>query len=50
MPIEKIRPTFSFDEEKLKQLKQIAPESFADNQVNWDVLKEALGSYLKKMI
>lgn len=48
MPIEKLRPSFSFDEERIKQLKQIAPEAFADNQVNWEVLKEALGNYLEE--
>ncbi len=48
MPIEKLRPSFSFDEERIKQLKQIAPEAFADNQINWEVLKEALGNYLEE--
>jgi len=48
MPIEKLRPSFSFDEERIKQLKQIVPEAFADNQVNWEVLKEALGNYLEE--
>lgn len=47
MPIEKLRPSFSFDEERIKQLKQIAPEAFADNHINWEVLKEALGNYLE---
>lgn len=47
MPIEKLRPSFSFDEERIKQLKQIAPEAFADNLINWEVLKEALGNYLE---
>lgn len=47
MPIEKLRPSFSFDEERIKQLKQIVPEAFADNQINWEVLKEALGNYLE---
>jgi adenine-specific DNA-methyltransferase len=48
MPIEKLRPSFSFDEERIKQLKQIVPEAFVDNQVNWEVLKEALGNYLEE--
>lgn len=47
MPIEKLRPSFSFDEERINQLKQIVPEAFADNQINWEVLKEALGNYLE---
>jgi adenine-specific DNA-methyltransferase len=47
MPIERLRPTFSFDEERLKELKKIAPEAFADGKVNWEVLKEALGEHLE---
>lgn len=47
MPHERLKPTFTFDEERLKQLQQIAPEAFADGQINWDTLKEALGEYLE---
>jgi len=47
MPHQRLKPNFTFDEERLKQLQQIAPEAFADNQINWDTLKEALGEYLE---
>ena len=33
---------------ELNSLKQIAPEAFADNQINWELLKEALGDYLEE--
>lgn len=47
MSIEKLRPSFSFDEERLKGLKQVVPEAFADGKINWEVLKEALGEHLE---
>ncbi|MFW6116136.1 MAG: site-specific DNA-methyltransferase [bacterium] len=47
MPIEKLRPTFTFDEDRLAELKQVVPEAFADGKVNWEVLREALGGYLE---
>jgi len=42
MTLTKLRPTFTFDQDRLDALKAIAPEAFADGKVNWDVLKEAL--------
>lgn len=48
MPHERLRPSFVFDEERLKQLQQITPEAFADGKINWDVLKEALGERLEE--
>lgn len=48
MPHEKLRPSFVFDEERLNNLKQIAPEAFADGRINWDVLKQALGEQLEE--
>ncbi len=47
MPIERLRPSFSFDGERIKELKKIAPEAFADGKINWETLKEALGEYLE---
>jgi len=35
------------DEERVKQLKAIAPEAFADGKINWESLKEALGEHLE---
>ena len=48
MPHEKLRPHFIFDEERLNELKKIAPEAFADGNINWETLKEALGDYLEE--
>jgi len=47
MPQEKLRPSFTFNQERIEQLKVIAPEAFADGKINWDVLHEALGEYLE---
>ena len=47
MPIERLRPSFSFDEEKIKELKTVVPEVFADGKINWEALKEVLGEYLE---
>ncbi len=43
MPIEKLKPTFSLDEERLRALEQAVPEAFADGKINWEVLREILG-------
>lgn len=48
MPIERIQPRFLFNEERIEQLKQIAPECFADGKINWEVLKEAIGNYTEE--
>lgn len=45
MPIERLRPSFFFNEERIKDLKRIAPEAFTDGRINWEILKEALGEY-----
>lgn len=47
MPIEKLRPSFTFNEDRIKELKKIAPEAFADGKINWETLREALGEYLE---
>lgn len=47
MPHERLKPAFTFDEERLKQLQLIVPEAFADGQINWETLKEALGEHLE---
>jgi adenine-specific DNA-methyltransferase len=47
MPIEKLRPSFTFTEDRIKELKQVVPEAFADGKINWDVLGEALGEHLE---
>lgn len=47
MPHERLRPDYTFDEERLTALREIAPEAFADGKVNWAALKEALGGELE---
>ncbi len=47
MPIQKLRPTFTFDQDRLDQLRAIVPEAFADGKINWDVLRETLGEHLE---
>lgn len=47
MPIERLRPSFSFNDECLKELKRIAPEVFADGKINWDTLRESLGEQIE---
>ncbi len=47
MPIEKLRPTFTFTEDRLKELRSVVPEAFADGKINWNTLREALGEYLE---
>lgn len=44
---EKLRPTFTFDEDRLAQLRAVVPEAFADGKVNWETLREALGAMLE---
>jgi adenine-specific DNA-methyltransferase len=47
MAHEKIRPEFLFDEEKIKQLKQIAPECFEDGKINFETLRQNLGDWVE---
>jgi len=47
MPHERLKPGYTFDKDRLEELKKIVPEAFADGQINWDTLKEALGEYLE---
>ncbi|MBS3950783.1 MAG: hypothetical protein KGZ53_09025 [Peptococcaceae bacterium] len=47
MPIEKLRPSFTFTEDRLKELQAVVPEAFADGKINWDVLHEALDEHLE---
>jgi len=48
MSYERLRPTFTFDAERIEQLKAIAPEAFADGAINWEVLRAALGDYFEE--
>lgn len=47
MTIQKLRPSFTFTQDRLTELQAVVPEAFADGAINWDVLKEALGAFLE---
>ena len=47
MPITKLRPSFTFDDDRLAALRALVPEAFADGRINWDALHEALGDHLE---
>ncbi|MFH1905958.1 MAG: site-specific DNA-methyltransferase [Chloroflexota bacterium] len=47
MTIEKLRPSFTFDSDRLRELAGVVPEAFADDKINWDTLREALGEHLE---
>ena len=47
MPISKLRPSFTFTEDRLKELQAVVPEAFTDGKINWDTLREALGEHLE---
>lgn len=47
MAHEKLKPTYTFDQDRLDALKKIVPEAFADGRINWESLREALGDYLE---
>lgn len=46
MSHERLKPEYLFDEEKIKQLKQIAPECFEDGQINFETLRQNLGKWV----
>ncbi|MBW2937532.1 site-specific DNA-methyltransferase [Aureisphaera sp. CAU 1614] len=45
MAHEKLRPEFTFDDNKINQLKQIVPECFEDGKINFDTLRQNLGDW-----
>ena len=47
MPLSKLRPSFTFTEDRLRELQAVVPEAFADGKINWSVLQEALGEYIE---
>lgn len=47
MAHEKLRPSYLFDEAKIAELKQIAPECFEDGKINFDTLKQNLGNWME---
>lgn len=47
MSIEKFKPSYDIYPERIERLKAVAPEAFADGKINWDILKESLGSFVE---
>ena len=47
MPTHRLRPTYTFTEDRLQALKQVVPEAFADGKIDWDVLHEILGEHVE---
>jgi adenine-specific DNA-methyltransferase len=45
MAHERLRPEFTFDEAKIEQLKQLAPECFEDGKINFETLRQNLGDW-----
>ena len=45
MAHEKLRPEYVFDEEKITQLRQLAPECFEDGKINFTTLSQNLGDW-----
>ncbi|MCL4483360.1 MAG: site-specific DNA-methyltransferase, partial [Bacteroidetes bacterium] len=45
MAHEKLRPDYLFDETKIAQLKQLAPECFEDGKINFTTLSQNLGDW-----
>lgn len=44
MAVQKLQPLYKFNEEQLKQLRQIAPEAFKDNILDYNALYKALAN------
>lgn len=40
---EKLRPSFTFTEDRLHEMQAVVPEAFADGKINWDTLRDVLG-------
>jgi adenine-specific DNA-methyltransferase len=48
MPIERLKPTFSLTEERLRALEEVVPEAFEDGRINWETLREVLGERVEE--
>ena len=46
MPIEKLRPSFTLDEDRIEELRRVVPEAFADGQIDWETLRELLDDHV----
>ena len=47
MPVQKLQPTLNLEQDRVEMLKQLIPEAVSDGNIDWDVLKEALGEHLE---
>lgn len=47
MSHERLKPEYLFDEEKLNELKKIAPECFEDGKINFQTLRQNLGDWVQ---
>ncbi|MEM9339274.1 MAG: site-specific DNA-methyltransferase [Bacteroidota bacterium] len=45
MSHERLKPEYLFDEAKIHQLRQLAPECFEDGKINFETLKQNLGAW-----
>lgn len=45
MAHERLRPQYFFDQDRIDQLKQIAPECFEDGKINFETLRQNLGDW-----
>jgi adenine-specific DNA-methyltransferase len=48
MTLQKLQPSFKLNEEQLKQLRQIVPEAFQDNILDFNALYEALADQIEE--
>jgi adenine-specific DNA-methyltransferase len=48
MAHEKLRPKFTFDDNKINQFKQIVPECFEDGIINFETLRQNLGDWAQE--
>jgi adenine-specific DNA-methyltransferase len=46
MPIEKLRPSFTLDDERIEELRNVVPEAFADGKIDWETLRELLDEHV----
>lgn len=47
MPHTRLRPSFTFTEERLAELRTVIPEAYADGKINWETLREALCDWIE---
>jgi adenine-specific DNA-methyltransferase len=48
MPHERLKPEFLFDDDKIAQLKHVAPEAFEDGKINFETLRHNLGDWVQR--